>query len=117
MGARMTIPANLQKKLQATKMKFALERAVKQTMYDLMKETMKLAPEDTGNLRRSHSVDMRLSSSMIEGLLKNSANYWVYQNFGTSKMPNPKCKNFVGRAFQKIQPGKRVAKYFKEYNK
>ena len=66
-------------------MKFALERAVKQTMYDLMKETMKLAPEDTGNLRRSHSVDMRLSSSIIEGLLKNSANYWVYQNFGTSK--------------------------------
>lgn len=111
MGAQMKIKESLHRKLDGTRARLAMEKAVKQTMYDLMKEAMKEAPEDTGNLRRSHSVDMRLDSNMVEGLLKNSANYWPYVQFGTSKM---KPNDFVTRAFNKVEPQKSVAKYFHE---
>ena len=112
MGAQMKIKESLHRKLDGTRARLAMEKAVKQTMYDLMKEAMKEAPVDTGNLRRSHSVDVRLDSNIIEGLLKNSANYWPYVQFGTSK--NPNANDFVTRAFNKVEPQKSVAKYFHE---
>ena len=51
---------------------------------------------------------------MIEGLIRNSANYWVYVNFGTSKMD---ARNFVEAAMTKVQPVQKVQENFKKYYK
>lgn len=114
MGAKMTINESFYRKVNAVRLRSALEKSVRQTMYDLMRESMKEAPVDTGNLRRSHSIDVRLGSDMIEGLLKNSANYWMYVNFGTSRQD---ADDFVGRAVSKVNPGSRVSEYFDQYYK
>lgn len=114
MGARMEIRDSLYKKLDQARLRNAAEKAVKQTMYVLMKESMKEAPVDTGNLRRSHSIDVRVATEMVEGLLKNSANYWQFVQFGTSKM---EANDFVTRAFNKVAPEKKTAEYFKKYYK
>lgn len=114
MPAKMTINESLHKKLEEARMRLAMQKALRQTMYDLQKEAMREAPVDTGNLRRSHSIDVRLGSDMIEGLLKNSTNYWQYVNFGTSRQA---ANDFVGRAMDKVQPAKKMDKYFHEYYK
>lgn len=117
MGVEMKVKESVHKKLDNARMRNAMAKAVKQTMYDLMKAAIKEAPgpgrsrtpNPTGNLRRSHSVEVRLDSNMIEGLLKNSANYWRYVQFGTSKMD---ADDFVTRAFNKVEPSKKTAEYF-----
>ena len=112
MGVKMIVHDSLHQKLSDTRIRNALHKALKQTMYDLLKEAMKETPVDTGNLRRSHSVDMRLGSDAIEGLLRNSAEYWTYVNFGTSRQDPA---NFIGKAFDKVQPAKKVKEYFNEF--
>jgi len=114
MTVEVTISDALQKKLSEARMRLALRSALTQTMYDLMRESMKLAPQDTGNLRRSHSVAINLSGDMIEGLLKNSANYWQFVEFGTSKMD---AKPFVTPALATVAPANKVQEYFKKYYK
>lgn len=101
---------SVQKKLKDTRVIRAAQTAVKQTMYDLQKECMKEAPVDTGNLRRSHSVQINAGRNQVQGILSNNANYWVYVNFGTSKMA---ANAFLDRAFAKVQPNKKVMEYFK----
>ena len=113
----MKINPSLNKKLDGLRMRQAMEKAVRQTMLDLQKEAMKQSPVDTGNLRRSHSHEVRLDSNMVEGLLKNSTNYWMYVNFGTSRMKKNPGQGYITRAFQKVEPNKRAAKYFHEYYK
>ena len=114
MPAKMTINDSLHKKLSQARMRNAVQKSVKQTMYDLMKASMKEAPVDTGNLRRSHSVDVRLGSNTVEGLLKNSTNYWQYVQFGTSRMD---ANDFVTRAFESVAPARKVSDYFHQYYK
>lgn len=118
----MQIGESLHRKLDETRMRTALEKAVQQTMYDLMKASIKEAPgpgrsktpNPTGNLRRSHSVDVRVSGSMVEGLLKNSANYWQYVAFGTSRMD---ADDFITRALSTVAPSGKVSEYFHKYYK
>ena len=128
MPIRVTVNESLHKKLNQDKMRNALEKSIKQTMYDLMKASMKEAPphtdyrkdkskprKTTGNLVRSHSIDVRVDTDNIEGLLKNSAtDYWSYVQFGTSRM---NANDFVTRAFSKVAPSKKVAEYFSKYYK
>jgi len=122
MPAKMTINDSFYQKVSEVKMRLAMEKAVKQTMYDLMKASMKEAPgpgrsrtpNPTGNLRRSHSIDVRLGSNMVEGLLKNSAEYWQYVNFGTSRMD---ADDFLTRAVSSVVPEHKVAEYFHQYYK
>lgn len=103
---------SLNKKLDEVRIKTALEKAVRQTALDLQKASMKECPVDTGNLRRSHSYEVRMSGSMIEALLKNSANYWQYVNFGTSKMD---ANDFMTRAFESVAPARATAQYFDQF--
>lgn len=112
MGAKMTIRDSFYKKVEEGRIKQALRKAVTQTALDLQKASMKEAPVDTGNLRRSHSYEVRVSSEMIEALLKNSANYWPYVNFGTSKMD---ANDFMTRAFESVAPAEKTAEYFHQY--
>ena len=114
MPVKMTINDSFYKKVSEVKMRLAMEKAVKQTMYDLQTASMREAPVDTGNLRRSHSIDVRLGSNTVEGLLKNSANYWQYVNFGTSRMD---ANAFLTRALSTIAPERKVATYFDKYYK
>lgn len=113
MGMKMEIRDSLHKKLDGMRVRNAAEKAVTQTMYDLMKESMKESPVDTGNLRRSHSTDVRVGKDMVEGFLNNSTNYWQYVQFGTSR--HHEANDFVTRAFSKVAPEKKTAEYFKKY--
>lgn len=122
MGARMTINDSLHQKLDERRARIAMERAVRQGMMELQKNAMKEAPgpgrsrtpNPTGNLRRSHSTEIRVASDMVEGLLKNSANYWQYVQFGTSKMD---ADDFVTRAVEATQVESKIAKYFHTFYK
>ena len=51
---------------------------------------------------------------MVEGLLKNSAEYWQYVNFGTSRMD---ANDFMNRAIGSVAPENKVASYFHQYYK
>lgn len=114
MGAKMTITGNLKKKLDQARMKLAMEKAVTKTMNDLRDNCVIEAPIKTGNLRRSHSVDVLIGGEIIEGVIKNSANYWQYVNFGTSRQD---ANNFVGRAIQNVKPDTKIKEYFHQlYN-
>ena len=114
MPVKMTINDSFYQKVSEVKMRLAMEKSVRQTMYDLMKASIMEAPSDTGNLRRSHSIDVRLGSNIVEGLLLNSAPYWKYVNFGTSKM---EANDFMNRAFASVAPANKVTMYFHQYYK
>ena len=114
MPVEVKVSDGLHEKLDGLKIRTAMAKAMKQAMYDVMKESMTEAPVDTGNLRRSHSVDLNMNADLLEGLLKNSANYWQFVNFGTSKMD---ANDFVNRALSNANPGEKMAEYFSEYYK
>ncbi len=114
MPAKMTINDSFYQKVSEVKMRLAMEKAIRQTMYDLQTASTREAPVDTGNLRRSHSIDVRLGGDTAEGLLKNSAEYWQYVNFGTSRMD---ANDFLTRAVSSVAPSNRVAMYFDQYYK
>lgn len=114
MGARMTIHDSVKKKLDERRARNAIEKALRQTMLDLQKAAMRNTPVDTGNLRRSHSTEVRFGGNAIEGLLRNSTNYWQYVNFGTSKMA---ARPFVTQAMESVNPSARMKQYFDQYFK
>lgn len=122
MPFEVKVSDSLHQKLDGLKIRTAMAKAMKQAMYDVMKESMTEAPgpgrsrtpNPTGNLRRSHSIDLNMNSDTLEGLLKNSANYWQYVQFGTSKMD---ADDFVTRALSNANPGEKMAEYFSEYYK
>ena len=122
MGAKMTVNESLHQKLEQRRARIAMERAMQMGMLQLQKNAVKEAPgpgrsrtpNPTGNLRRSHSIEVRVASDMVEGLLKNSANYWQYVNFGTSRM---EADDFLTRAVQSTEVEKKIAEYFHTYYK
>ena len=110
----MNINGSLYKKLDQARITHALTKALRDTMREVSEESAKKAPKKTGNLRRSHSYDVIGNGKIITGRVKNSANYWIYVNFGTSRI---KPKHFVENAINKVQPSKRVKENFKKYYK
>ena len=110
----MKISDDLHRKLNEARMRSAMDKAVTQTTRELKDMCAMKAPKITGNLRRSHSYEVRRGGNKIEGLIKNSANYWQYVNFGTSKRS---AKPFVTEALQALPPAKTIKKYFDEYYK
>jgi HK97 gp10 family phage protein len=120
----MTISQKLEEKLSETRLRKALLQSMRQTMTDLMTESIKEAPPNTdyrkdkskprkatGNLARSHSIDVLVGRDMLEGVLKNSANYWTYVQYGTSRM---NANDFVTRALSKVAPAEKCSEYFKQ---
>ena len=73
--------------------------AIKGTVNDVSQRTMEEcqaeSPVRTGNLRDSHSVE----SSDFEATIRNSAEYWIYVVYGTSRMS---ANNYPQRAWNTI---------------
>lgn len=114
MKANMQIGAGLKQKLDKARMATAMQKALTTTMKEIDEASKKKAPKKTGNLRRSHSHDVTGSGTVLTGRVKNSANYWVYVNFGTSRIKNP--AHFLENAVNSVQPEKRIKELFqKEY--
>ena len=114
MPVKMTINSSLHKKLDTAKAGLAMREAMKETMVDLQRVLQRSpTPKKTGNLRRSINYDVQGSGGTIHGQIKVSkdADYWVYQNFGTSRIP---AIHFVEGAVQKVQPKEKLAERFKQ---
>lgn len=77
----------------------ALDIAVDHAIHDAENIARREAPIDTGNLRRS--IHKRRPSKCQGELTARGAPYWVYLQYGTSKMSaNP----FVTRTARKVKP-------------
>ena len=77
----------------------ALDRAVDHAIHDAENICRREAPIDTGNLRRS--IHKRKSGKAQGELSARGAPYWVYLQYGTSKMDaNP----FVTRTARRVKP-------------
>lgn len=82
----------------------ALDTAVDHSIHDAENICRREAPIDTGNLRRS--IHKRKPGKCQGELHARGAPYWVYLQYGTSKMdPNP----FVTRTAHRIKP--KVSEY------
>lgn len=85
----------------------ALDIAVDHTIHDAENICRREAPIDTGNLRRS--IHKRKRGKCQGELTARGAPYWVYLQYGTSKMnANP----FVTRTARRIKP--RINEYVLE---
>lgn len=77
----------------------ALEKAIDHAIHDAENICRREAPIDTGNLRRS--IHKRKPGKCQGELTARGAPYWVYLQWGTSKMAaNP----FVTRTAQIVKP-------------
>ena len=77
----------------------ALDIAVDHAIHDAENIARREAPIDTGNLRRS--IHKRRPGKCQGELTARGAPYWVYLQYGTSKMSaNP----FVTRTARKVKP-------------
>lgn len=77
----------------------ALDNAVDHAIHDAENIARREAPIDTGNLRRS--IHKRRPGKCQGELTARGAPYWVYLQYGTSKMnANP----FVTRTARRIKP-------------
>lgn len=86
------------KKLDSDTFKNALDKAIDHTIHDAENTCRREAPIDTGNLRRSIHKN---KPEPCVGEIKSRADYWVYVQYGTSKMnANP----FVTRTAQQVGP-------------
>lgn len=73
-------------------------RVVAKTAADITADAKSFAPVDTGNLKNSIGHDLYNSGGEIGAEVGPTANYGVFQEFGTSRMaPQP----FLGPAFDR----------------
>lgn len=93
------ISPSLHRKLDTKKITEATYNALKDTMQELKDTSMNEVPVDTGNLKRSHEITINKTDTEMIGLLKNSAHYWIYVNYGTSKM---KANPFLDRTLSNV---------------
>ena len=73
----------------------AMQSTVSEVSEKTMEECQSECPVRTGNLRDSHSVE----SSDMEASIHNSAEYWIYVVYGTSRMA---ANNYPQRAWNTI---------------
>ena len=99
-------------KLDSGKVQTAMDRAVHEIMQNLLEETQRTSPYDTGKLQDSHSTEGRTSNLRTEALLKVGAKYWGYVEFGTSKMLP---RYWILHALLKENVPGEFGEYFKAY--
>ena len=116
---KVEVGSELEKKLEGTKIRAAMLKSMKTTMMELNREIIKKTPvgkppKGTGNLRRSNNYEVHTQGNTLEGIQTNSANYWQYVNFGTSKMA---ARPFIQQAASKVKPREKIVEHFWEnYN-
>lgn len=106
----------INKKLDEVKIRSAMLKSMQTTMLELNREIIKATPvgkppKGTGNLRRSNTYDVHPQGDIIEGIQRNSANYWQYVNFGTYKMA---ARPFVQQGVTKCKPKEKLVEHFHE---
>lgn len=60
---------------------------IRKTAYSIERDAKSFAPVDTGNLRNSISTKFSSSIIMIRADIGPTAEYGIYQELGTSRMP------------------------------
>ncbi|WP_405286363.1 HK97 gp10 family phage protein [Methanobrevibacter sp.] len=88
----------------------AYSNAIRDTVSEVSEKTMEECqaecPVRTGNLRDSHSVE----SDGMEATIRNSAEYWIYVVYGTSRMS---ANNYPQRAWNTIISQDVIGEIFK----
>ena len=84
----------------------AMEDTVSEVSEKTMSECQSECPVRTGNLRDSHSVE----SDGMEATIRNSAEYWMYVVYGTSRMS---ANNYPQRAWNTIISQDMIGEIFK----
>ncbi|MBR3139707.1 MAG: hypothetical protein IKF11_02415 [Methanobrevibacter sp.] len=101
------IKDSFHKKLNHSKLEKAVELGLDHAIQECENTCRIEAPIDTGNLRRS--IKKHNAGKGVRELRATDAPYWVYVQFGTSKMKeNP----FVTRTVTKVGP--KIPKYIKQ---
>ena len=95
MPVEFTINDSFTKKTDASAYIEAMKATVSEVSEKTMTECKSECPVRTGNLRDSHSVE----SGEMEAAIHNSAYYWVYVVYGTSRMA---ANNYPQRAWNTI---------------
>lgn len=109
----ITINDSLNQKLDPKKVESAINRSLLEVMTELYNKAVDTSPYRTGKLQESHSVSMKTGMS-AEGLLKNSAHYWSFVEFGTYKMS---ARHWVLRAMESTRPIPAFKNAFKKFYK
>ena len=95
------------KKINHAALEKAIDKGLDHGIHDAENTCKREAPIDTGNLRRSIHKN-KPGKGTVE-LIAPNAPYWVYVQYGTSKMDdNP----FVTRTAKQIAP--KIPKYIRE---
>lgn len=112
----MTVRINhsFYEKLDPEKVDEAMEKATVQVLYKLYNECVDKSPYRTGKLQESHSHDHEVSDHKVTAQVRNSAKYWSYVEFGTSKMG---ARHWVLHALTDVNPVKEFGRSFKAYYK
>lgn len=87
------------KKLNRTMQKEAVKKIVKEHTANMQVEAQKLAPVDTGNLKRS--IRLELLEGGMAGTVISPTDYSGYQEFGTRFMA---AQPYMGPAWRKERP-------------
>lgn len=114
----MKINQSCHSKLDQARAVLAIRNAMQETLRELRDcYAMEPTPKKTGNLRRSNSYEVKTGSGKITGTVKNSAPYWFYVNFGTSRMKKPPA-HFLEKGIDKVKPTEKIVERFnKEFKR
>lgn len=114
MSVDVQVSTALYKKLDEKKLKNAAEKSVRETTIELEGECKDYAPVDTGKLRSSFSYEVNSGGSVTRAQVKNSTNYWVFQEYGTRYIP---AQGFIQRAVEVTEPADKIIARFSKYYK
>lgn len=112
MPVDVQVSESLYSKLDSKKLQTAIRKAVKDTTMQLEGECKDYSPVDTGNLKRSHSYDVKEEGTVTRAQVKNSTNYWPYVEYGTSRMPPG---GYIQRAVEVVDPADAIQRLFGQY--
>ena len=106
MPVEITINDSFNKKTDPEAYLEAIRGTVSEVSEKTMLECQSECPVRTGNLRDSHSVE----ADDMEATIRNSAEYWMYVVYGTSRMA---ANNYPQRAWNTIISQDVIGEVFK----
>lgn len=106
MPVEITFGDNYNKKMDPSIYVNAIRDTVSEVAKETMVECQSECPVRTGNLRDSHAVE----SDEFTATITNSAEYWVYVVYGTSRMAS---NNYPSRAWNTMISQDRISEIFK----
>jgi len=106
MGLEITINESFNKKTDPDAYRKAMVDTVSEVTQKTMEECQAECPVRTGNLRDSHTYE----ADDMEATIRNSAEYWIYVVYGTSRMS---ANNYPQRAWNTIISQDVIGEIFK----